>query len=63
MAAWVLSAPPQLRSESGPYPQGAALHAPGHVEHEYWFGTAQKVPNRGSVNPPEFGQYQLVASL
>jgi hypothetical protein len=40
-----------------------ALHAAGHVEHEYWLLTAQYVPNVGSVNPPEVGQYQLLVSI
>jgi hypothetical protein len=38
------------------------LQAPGHVEQAYWLVTAQNVPNSGSVNPPEFGQDQLVLS-
>lgn len=46
----------------GPYEQPPALHAPGQVEQEYWFATAQNVPNTGSVKPPELGQNQLVAS-
>jgi hypothetical protein len=39
------------------------LQAPGQVEHEYWFVTAQKVPNTGSVKPPDVGQDQFVWSL
>ena len=38
------------------------MQAPGHVEQAYWLVTAQNVPNSGSVNPPEFGQDQLVLS-
>lgn len=41
---------------------GPALHAPGHVEHEYWLFQRQYVPNAGSVKPPDTGHIQLSAS-
>ena len=52
---------PQPRRDSGVYSQ-PALQSPGQVEQAYWLATAQKVPNSGSVKPPDCGQYQLLGS-
>ena len=48
--------------ESGEYKQ-PALHEPTQSEHTCWPVTAQKVPNIGSVNPPELGHVQSVLLL
>jgi hypothetical protein len=56
---WFVSTPEQFRSESGVNVQ-PALQDPGQVEHTSCPLTlGQNVPNAGSVNPPDLGQYQL----